>query len=153
VKFSIQEITNRKGEIAEGILRSLFDWFDIESAIVEYCHHINELSLFAAVAQTNAVIGFLSLKEHNEFTGEIYVMGVAPEYHHQGIGKALIESSVEYCRNRGLEFLQVKTLGSSYHNSFFDRTRKFYMKVGFRPLEEFTSIWLGNPCLIMVMAL
>lgn len=71
MKFSIQEITNRKSEIAEGILRSLPDWFGIESGIVEYCHHINELPLFAAVAQTHAVIGFLSLKVHNEFTGLI----------------------------------------------------------------------------------
>ncbi|MDZ8105577.1 MAG: GNAT family N-acetyltransferase [Nostoc sp. DedQUE12a] len=146
-------MTNRKGEIAEGILRSLPDWFGIESGIVEYCHHINKLPLFAAVTQTDVVIGFLSFKEHNEFTGEIYVMGVVPEYHHQGIGKALVECSVEYCRNRGLEFLQVKTLGPSSHNYFFDRTRKFYLHVGFRPLEEFMSIWPGNPCLIMVMAL
>ncbi len=153
MEFSIQEISNRKGEIAEGILRLLPDWFGIESAIVEYCHSVDEFPLFAAVTQTDAVIGFLSLQEHNEFAGEIYVMGVAPEYHRQGIGKALVEHSVEYCRNRGLEFLQVKTLGASRRNSFFDRTRKFYLHVGFRPLEEFTSIWPGNPCLIMIMAL
>ncbi|BAY77017.1 hypothetical protein NIES25_34750 [Nostoc linckia NIES-25] len=72
MKFSIQQITNRKGEIVEGILRSLPNWFGIESGIVEYCDRVNELSLFAAVAQTDAVVGFLSLKEHNELTGEIY---------------------------------------------------------------------------------
>nr|WP_242054906.1 GNAT family N-acetyltransferase [Nostoc flagelliforme] len=129
------------------------NWFGTESGIVEYCHQVNELPLFAAVTQTDAIIGFLSLKEHNEFSGEIYVMGVAPEYHRQGIGKALVEHSVKYCRNRGLEFLQVKTLGLSCPDSFFDNTRKFYLQVGFRPLEEFTSIWSSNPCLIMVMAL
>ncbi|MBW4615354.1 MAG: GNAT family N-acetyltransferase [Desmonostoc vinosum HA7617-LM4] len=153
MEFSIQEITNRKSEIAEGILRLLPDWFGIESAIVEYCHNVNQLPLFAAVTQTDAVVGFLSLKEHNEFAGEIYVMGVALEYHRHGIGKALVKYSVEYCRNRGLEFLHVKTLGESRRNSLFDRTRKFYLQVGFRPLEEFTSIYSGNPCLIMVMAL
>lgn len=153
MEFSIKEITDRKSEIAEGILRLLPDWFSIESGILEYCCNVNQLTLFAAVTQTGVVIGFLSLKENNEFSGEIYVMGVVPEYHRHGIGKALVEYSVEYCRNRGLEFLQVKTLGSSRSDSFFERTRKFYFKVGFRPLEEFTSIWSGNPCLIMVMAL
>ncbi|MCC5602828.1 GNAT family N-acetyltransferase [Nostoc favosum] len=153
MKFSIEEITDRKGEIAEGILRLLPDWFGLESGIIEYCREVNELPLFAAVTQTDAVVGFLSLKEHNEFSGEIYVMAVAPEYHRHGIGKALLEYSLEHCRNRGLEFLQVKTLGLSCPDSFFDCTRKFYFKVGFRPLEEFTSIWSDNPCLIMVMAL
>lgn len=153
MEFSIEEITDRKDEIAEGILRLLPDWFGIESGIAEYCCNVNQLPLFAAVTQTGVFIGFLSLKEHNEFSGEIYVMGIAPEYHRHGIGKALVEYSVEYCRNRGLKFLQVKTLGLSCPDSFFDRTRKFYLKVGFRPLEEFTTIWSSNPCLIMVMAL
>jgi hypothetical protein len=31
------------------------------------------------------------------------------------------------------------------------RTRRFYLAMGFRPMEEFTQIWdASNPCLIMI---
>jgi len=77
VKFSIQEIINRKGEIAEGILRSLFDWFGIES---------------------------------------------------------------------GLEFVQVKTLASSCHNPFFDRTTKITIGGG-----KVSNRWTINNNLLVVI--
>jgi len=31
-------------------------------------------------------LGFISIKENNPYTAEIYVMGVLPDYHNQGIG-------------------------------------------------------------------
>lgn len=51
---------------------------------------------------------------------------------------------------RGVEYLQVKTMGPSRPNPEYDRTRGFYRRVGFRPLEE-NDLWgPRNPCLIMV---
>jgi hypothetical protein len=33
-------------------------------------------------------------------------------------------------------------------------TRRFYLAMGFKPLEEFTGVWGdGNPCLLMAKAL
>ena len=53
-------------------------------------------------------------------------------------------------RPRGVELLQVKTLGPSRPSAAYARTRGFYEHLGFRPLEE-NALWGEvNPCLIMV---
>jgi len=47
----------------------------------------------------------------------------------------------------------VKTLGPSHPDAGYARTRHFYEKCGFLPLEE-TDLWGDdNPCLFMVMPL
>jgi len=38
-----------------------------------------------------------------------------------------------------VELLQVKTLGPSLPDAGYDRTRRFYLRMGFRPLEKFTA--------------
>jgi len=50
------------------------------------------------------------LKKTGGMTAEIYVMGVLPQYHHQGIGIALWESFLDYARKSGCEYVQVKTV-------------------------------------------
>jgi hypothetical protein len=47
----------------------------------------------------------------------------------------------------------VKTRGPSLPYEPYERTRAFYLAMGFTPLEEFTEIWgPENPCLFMVKA-
>ena len=97
------------------------------------------------------VIGFVSLKQHNDCAAEIYVMGVLPEAHRQGVGRALITQAQAWLKESGVEYLQVKTLGPSHPDEGYAKTRNFYAAMGFKPLEEFTQIWdEHNPCLIMV---
>lgn len=51
---------------------------------------------------------------------------------------------------RGAKLLEVKTLGASHPDAGYARTRHFYEKWGFLPLEE-ADLWgEGTPCLIMV---
>jgi GNAT superfamily N-acetyltransferase len=98
--------------------------------------------------------GFLALKLHTEAAAEIYVMGVRPGSHRRGIGTALLESAEAFLRQRGFEYLQVKTLGPSHPDVGYAATRSFYAARGFRPLEELTAIWgEENPCLILVKRL
>jgi GNAT superfamily N-acetyltransferase len=79
-------------------------------------------------------------------------MGVNPNYHRRGIGRALISSAVKWCWEHGYEFLQVKTLDKSHPDKNYACTRKFYEAMGFRPLECIPELWgKDNPCLIMVM--
>ena len=53
-----------------------------------------------------------------------------------------------------MKFLIVKTLGDSHPDNNYKRTRGFYNKVGFYPLEEIKEIWgEENPCLIMVKSI
>jgi ribosomal protein S18 acetylase RimI-like enzyme len=133
------------------ILRALPEWFGIEEATLHYIHEIDSQDTFLAIDGEYHVLGFLSLKIHNPFTAEVYVMGVLPDAHGQGIGSALVQAAIAHLRSQGIEYLQVKTLGPSRENKEYAGTRAFYQSVGFRPLEEFPQIWdADNPCLILV---
>lgn len=78
-------------------------------------------------------------------------MGVRPQSHHQGIGRALISHAEGWLLERHVKYLQVKTLGPSHPDPGYAATRAFYLAVGFRPLEELKQIWdENNPCLLMV---
>lgn len=135
------------------ILRLLPEWFGIEQAILNYEKEIEHLPTFLAKANQQ-VLGFLSLKQHTPFSAEIYVMGVRPELHHQGIGRRLVETAEAHAREMNIEYLQVKTLGPSAPDENYARTRLFYQALGYRPMEEFTQIWdENNPCLILVKRL
>jgi hypothetical protein len=52
-----------------------------------------------------------------------------------------------------VEYLQVKTLGPSWPDPGYERTRRFYEARGFVPLEEIHGLWEHNPCLILVKRL
>jgi ribosomal protein S18 acetylase RimI-like enzyme len=80
-------------------------------------------------------------------------MAVAPAMHRRGIGRALVETLEADLIADGVELLQVKTLGPSLPDASYDQTRRFYRRMGFRPLEEIGGLWPGNPCLIMVKVL
>jgi N-acetylglutamate synthase-like GNAT family acetyltransferase len=132
------------------IIRALPDWFGIESAIRRYQQDIDHLPTFLAEAD-GQVAGFVSLKQHYTYSAEIYVMGVRSEVQHRGIGHSLLDAAEQYARGQGVEYLQVKTLGPSHPDASYQRTRAFYLDAGYRPLEEFNSIWdENNPCLIQV---
>jgi len=134
----------------ELILRSLPQWFGIESALAQYAKDIETMPTFLAKVQ-ETVVGFLTVKQHNEYAAELYVMGIRPEFHRRGIGRRLIDRAEAYLKQNKVEFLQVKTLGPSRRNEAYERTRAFYAALGFRPLEEFKHLWsLENPCLVMV---
>ena len=123
-----------------------------ESAIVGYVEQIDTLPTFLAMA-ADRVVGFLTIKQHNDYSAEVQVMAIQPSAHRQGIGRALVRHVELWVSREGFEYLQVKTLGPSRHNEAYERTRLFYMAMGFRPLEEFENLWEGNPCLIMVKKL
>ena len=134
------------------ILRALPDWFGIEAATQGYIQSIETLPTFLATVGGQPV-GFLSLKQQNEFSSEIYVMGVLESQHRRGLGRALVRAAEEWLRSKQVEYLQVKTLGASHPDVGYARTRQFYLAMGFRPLEEFEHLWEGNPCLLMVKRL
>ena len=139
-----------QGAVAETILRALPDWFGIEDALVEYVKQTEHLPTFVAKSG-NETVGFLAVKQHFEKAAEVYVIGVLPDHHGRGIGRALVEHVERWLADRGVEYLQVKTLGPSRPNEHYERTRLFYESVGFRALEELKTLWdETNPCLLMV---
>ena len=150
--IEIMEPQLDQASLCEPILRLLPGWFGIESAIVHYVQEIDRLPTLLAWSQKQ-VVGFLALKQHNEFAAEIYVMAVHPQFHRQGIGQQLVKAAEEELRKLRVEYFQVKTLASSSPDPNYAKTRKFYESVGFKPLEEFLNLWEGNPCLQMVKKL
>ena len=145
----IEETTGNKAQICEEVLRSLPEWFGIEKAIKNYIEDARSRPMFIA-REGDALAGFVSLTLHNEFTGEIHVMGIKKEFHRKGIGKKLLAYTESYLRKKKFEFLTVKTLSPSKKSGEYDKTRKFYIAMGFRPLEEFKTLWgEANPCLFL----
>jgi GNAT superfamily N-acetyltransferase len=150
VSQGVVEVTDpvERSRLCESILRELPEWFGIETATAAYIRDVADLPTFTVEGD-----GFLALKLHGEKAAEIYVMGVRPAHHRQGIGTALLACAESYLCARGVEYLQVKTLGPSRPDEEYERTRRFYEARGFVPLEELHGLWPENPCLIMVKRL
>ena len=129
-------------------MRALPEWFGIEAATAAYIREVRELETFAV-----GEIGLLALKQHNARAAEIHVMGVVPEQHRRGVGSALLAAAEHALRERGVEYLQVKTLGPSRESANYAQTRAFYEARDFVPLEEFPDLWPGNPALLLVKRL
>jgi ribosomal protein S18 acetylase RimI-like enzyme len=132
------------------ILRTLPQWFEIEEGIVEYTEGVKNSDFYMAY-QDNKPVGFISIKSNNIYTSEIYVMAILKEYQNIGIGKELIKAAQAELVKSSCKFLMVKTLGNSHPDKNYKRTREFYGRAGFYPLEEIKEVWGNeNPCLIMV---
>ncbi|MFL0250302.1 GNAT family N-acetyltransferase [Clostridium neuense] len=150
IKISKVLDKSEKSRITEHILRRLPEWFGIEESLIEYVDGSKTTDFYAAY-DLNKLIGFISIKTNNEYTSEIYIVGILKEYHGNGIGKSLLKAAEKQLIQSKVKFLMVKTLGESHPDKNYNETRKFYKKVGFYPLEEIKEIWgKENPCLIMV---
>lgn len=142
-----------KSNITNHILRKLPEWFGIEESILEYVEEVKNTEFYVAYVNDNPV-GFISIKHNNEFTLEVYLIGVLREYHNQHIGKKLLQKVQEEMANKDVKYIMVKTLGESHPDKNYKKTRTFYANNGFYPLEEIKEIWgKENPCLIMVKSI
>jgi GNAT superfamily N-acetyltransferase len=137
---------------ARAVLRQLPQWFGIESALLEYARQAELLSNFMATVD-GALVGFLTMREHNPATLEISCIAVAPALHGQGVGSRLCEAAETWWSARGGKLMQVKTLGATHPSANYARTRRFYEARGFLPVEEFADLWPGIPCLLLVKPL
>lgn len=142
------ELPEERSRLCEHVLHDLPEWFGIEDATAAYIRDVAELPTFRISEDA-----ILSLKLHGPQAAEVYVMGVRSAQHGRGLGSALLNAAEAYLRARGVEYLQVKTLGPSDPDAGFATTRSFYLARGFVPLEEIHGLWEHNPCLIMVKRL
>jgi ribosomal protein S18 acetylase RimI-like enzyme len=153
--LSVKEILSEslKKAITIEIMGNLPEWFSPPEDIPVKAE-IHKKYPFYAVYDNDNCIGFVALKIHNEYTAEIYNLGVLREFHRKGGGHLLIEACKNYCIKNDKYFLTVKTLDESADYEPYDRTRAFYKKEGFIPLEVFTTYWNEeNPCLFLVKAI
>jgi ribosomal protein S18 acetylase RimI-like enzyme len=149
---TIREIVLDRGKICNELLRSPL-WFGIESATQRYVSDVEAMTTFVAYVEDRPV-GLASLNLHNEYTAELHVIAVHPDFHRQGIGRHLVSTVENHLKRLNYQFLSVKTLSRSRPNREYEQTRKFYFALGFMPVEEFKSLWGdANPCLLMIKAL
>ena len=152
--MNICQITDpvQKQSITRKILEALPDWFGVVESREAYIRDCRDKAFFAA-EQEDEAFGFLYLKETGSATVELAVMGVLQEHHRRGGGKALFQAAREYAASAGYAFMQVKTVRMGMYEDY-DRTNRFYLSIGFKPLEVFPSLWdEANPCQIYVLSL
>lgn len=138
----------------EAILRDLPDWFGIEESLVEYAEAAQEQPTLLAESADGETVGFLSMRRHFKHAAEIHCIAVLRRAHRRGIGATLVQAAVDWLSKQAVEYLQVKTLGPSRACEHYDRTRRFYLALGFRELEEFKTLWdERNPCLLLVRSI
>ena len=87
----IRCITNpaEREAIAAHVLAALPDWFGLPESTAEYVRRSREMPFWAEIAEEEESRGFIALRETSPWTREIYVMGVLPRYHRQGVGRTL----------------------------------------------------------------
>lgn len=141
---------SEKTAVSLAIMHSIPKWFsppeDIEKKAVIH----REFPFFTAY-DNGAPVGFLTLKLQNAWTADVFNMGILETHHRQGIGSKLMGAAENFCISNQFEYLTVKTLDESADYEPYEQTRNFYHKMGFIPLEVFTTFWdEENPCLFLV---
>ena len=135
------------------LLHGLPEWFGLADATAAYVEAARTMPTVLAHDE-GIVVGALLWTLHFPTAAEVHLMTVETSRHRRGIGTALLECVEEALRLDGVRYLQVKTLGPSYADDEYERTRRFYEARGFVALEEMFGIWPeDNPKLIMVKAL
>jgi GNAT superfamily N-acetyltransferase len=132
----------------EAILRSLPEWFGIETSLLNYAKSAALLPTWTATVD-GEVVAFLSVVRHFPASAEVHCVAVHARQRGRGIGRALLGEVERWLAADGVRLLQVKTLGPSRPDAHYELTRRFYERYGFVALEEFKDLWPGNPCLLL----
>ena len=116
--------------ILESLTARLPEWFAQDEANRRYAQHAELLEAWIARIDGRPR-GLLLLKRHSPVSAEIYWLGVDPDHHRQGIGKALIGAVERRLREEKMRFLFVMTLHPDDPYEPYRRTRLFYERMDF----------------------
>lgn len=135
---------------AENILRTLPAWFGDEQSLREYAANTAHLPTFIA-EEAGEPLAFVSLRRHFLESWEVDCIAVAASWRMTGVGRLLHSHVERWLRDQGAKLLQVKTLAEIHPSVEYAQTRKFYTRLGYRPLEVFPDLWAPHlPVLVMV---
>jgi ribosomal protein S18 acetylase RimI-like enzyme len=95
---------------------------------------------FFAIYNSDIPIGFVSVKQNNEFTAEIYAVALLRDYQRIGLGKKLILNIETVLKSKGFKFLMVKP---SYKNGL-DSCVNFFKKLSFYTLDDTEKLISNN---------
>lgn len=111
------------------IAQSLLGWFTPRGAEMIRLDLNTHTALVAMEAAD--IVGFLTYFTY-EGIGRIGWLGVRPDHHRHGIGRALVTAFEQEMRTIGIDKVEVYTLGDGVEYEPYVRTRNFYRAVGFR---------------------
>ena len=141
-----------RSRIAREILDALPEWFSIPESTAEYVAGCARLPVWADV-EDGRCRGFIAMRQTSPVAAEIFVMGVVPGHHREGIGRSLFSALREEARAQGYRYLHVKTVRMGRYEQY-DRTNCFYRSLGFEELECLEELWdPQNPCQIYIMTI
>jgi ribosomal protein S18 acetylase RimI-like enzyme len=154
LEIKVEAATEGRGAVARAVLAALPAWFARPEAVDAYVAAADRLPMLVARDTEGRTVGFLSWKEHTDTAAEAYVLGVVPEWHRRGVGRALFRQAERHLVARGFRYLTVKTLAARHRDPNFAATRRFYEAIGFEPLEVLGELWGSDtPCLLMLKPL
>jgi len=110
--------------------------------------------LFGAYYEQN-LVGFIYFKEINDQVIELGWMAVELKLQGRGIGTLLVNEGLKLISNKYI-ICEMKTLSEIDPDPGYTRTRNFYKKLGFIPLETVTPYkdWgKDNPCQFFIKIL
>ena len=111
------------------VAEDLPEWFDETARTISIPVDIRYQEGFVAVS-AQRVVGFVTLYVAE---GRLHIgwLGVAREFHRQGIGTRLLAAAEMKARELKIDELATYTLGDSVDYEPYDLTRNFYSKRGF----------------------
>ena len=135
------------------LVEALPDWFGIPESNASYLRNLSRLPSWVAL-RDGVLVAAITLEPHFPGSFEVHFMAVRPEHHRQGIGRLLLAHLEATARQRGAQWLHVKTLAPSHPDPYYARTRAFYQAMGFAPLFESEALFgPSNPAVVLVKAL
>lgn len=140
------------GDVAR-LLLTVPEWFGREESNTDYVEAARTKETWTVRDSAGRVVGVTLVDRHFPHVAETHLIVTDRALHGSGVGTAMIDAIERDAVARDVKMLMVKTLGASHPDRAYARTRHFYERLGFLPLEE-TDLWgAGTPCLIMVKSL
>ena len=149
-EVELRDCASGSGPTCRRILDALPAWFGIPEAVEMYVEFADRSqTVVASIAGID--VGLLTIEHHSPCAAEVHLIAVLPEHHRRGTGATMLRHAERTLSDAGVESLQVKTLSERHPDEGYAKTRAFYAANGFRPLEEFPTLWdPENPALQMV---
>jgi ribosomal protein S18 acetylase RimI-like enzyme len=116
--------------LLEALTARLPQWFAQADSNRHYAEQAEIMEGWTARIDGHAR-GLLLLNRHSAVSAEIYWLAVDPDYHRQGLGRALITTIEHRLRQDRLKYLFVTTLHPDDPYEPYRRTRAFYERLGF----------------------
>ena len=136
----VRELQPEDVPACERILLALPEWFGLPESNATFIESLRRLPALVAVIDAE-VAGFLAIETQNAVSAEIRIVAVKPALHRHGLGRALVSRARDWCAERGVRWLHVKTRGPSTPDPYYERTRSFFAAEGFDPLFESLKLW------------